>query len=258
MLGALTQAVEDLVGTSGSQPVFRDLQRVMLAALDKSLAVDGKRLGYLTRLLTSSNRVGVVTLNYDLTIETASEQLGLAFETGVQQWRGGYEWSWNSSLNVRLLKLHGSLNWFYEDHAESRLAQKRIIYRPTSGDGDVPGNERVMIFGTGSKLRHDGPFLAMYQEFQRLLAQRTRLIVIGYSFRDDHVNEVIRRWVNTSPACEIVVIDPALEHWSPDAPSAGPIFPFYGELHRAAARDSGFTLTSIPQGAAVGLRELFG
>jgi hypothetical protein len=42
--------------------------------------------------------------------------------------------------------------------------------------------------------------------------------VIGYSFRDDHVNEVIRRWTSDDIERTIVVADP---HWraEPGLPS---------------------------------------
>lgn len=52
-----------------------------------------------------------------------------------------------------------------------------------------------MIFGAGNRLRPDGPYLDLYREFKDVLAEDRQVIVIGYSFRDAHVNEAVRRWV---------------------------------------------------------------
>jgi hypothetical protein len=40
------------------------------------------------------------------------------------------------------------------------------------------------------------------------LAVATHLVVVGYSFRDDHVNHVIRSWLADHQATTLVVIDP--------------------------------------------------
>jgi hypothetical protein len=70
-----------------------------------------------------------------------------------------------------------------------------------------------MVFGQGSKLRSDGPFLAMLVEFDRMLAETEWLTVIGYSFRDDHINAALTRWLNGDRAQRISVIDPSVERW---------------------------------------------
>jgi hypothetical protein len=52
-----------------------------------------------------------------------------------------------------------------------------------------------VIFGAGNRLRPDGPYLDLYREFKDVLAEDRQVIVIGYSFRDAHVNEAVCRWV---------------------------------------------------------------
>jgi hypothetical protein len=52
-----------------------------------------------------------------------------------------------------------------------------------------------IIFGAGNKLRADGPYLDLYVEAKGHLGRAHRLIVIGYGWRDFHVNELVRRWV---------------------------------------------------------------
>ena len=61
-------------------------------------------------------------------------------------------------------------------------------------EGVGPG----LIFGAGNKLRADGPYLDLYREFTDALTGAARVITIGYSFRDAHVNEALRRWTTTA------------------------------------------------------------
>ena len=44
--------------------------------------------------------------------------------------------------------------------------------------------------------------------FEQALYEADRLLAVGYSFRDAHINTVIQRWLVTDPARGIVVIDP--------------------------------------------------
>ena len=78
------------------------------------------------------------------------------------------------------------------------------------GVGDEVGANPALVFGLGSKLRSDGPFLAMLVEFDRLLASTEWLTIVGYSFRDDHINAALTRWMNGS-ARRLSVIDPDIE-----------------------------------------------
>ena len=79
----------------------------------------------------------------------------------------------SSSGRYHYLKLHGSFNWY---------------------DGKNP-ERRIMVIG-GQKLKQieNQPILQYYnQKFREILTQPSRkLCVIGYSFRDKHVNNIIR------------------------------------------------------------------
>ena len=44
--------------------------------------------------------------------------------------------------------------------------------------------------------------------FEDWLSRTRRLVAIGYSFRDDHVNEIVRRWLADEKEHVGLVIDP--------------------------------------------------
>jgi hypothetical protein len=85
-----------------------------------------------------------------------------------------------------IFKLHGSSNWFTSD------------------------GRRLLIMG-GAKQQEIGRHLILTwykQRFETLLSQpESRLMVIGYGFRDQHVNEAIEKGV--ARGLKMFVIDPA-------------------------------------------------
>ena len=48
--------------------------------------------------------------------------------------------------------------------------------------------------------------------FALSLAYLSRLICIGYSFGDQHVNQIIRAWLESSEKRRLIIVDPSIEH----------------------------------------------
>ncbi len=76
-------------------------------------------------------------------------------------------------------------------------------------DPDARDGQPALVFGQRGKLRAEGPFLGLLAELEKQMSSATQLAIIGYSFRDDHVNELIQRWCQEDIARTILVIDPA-------------------------------------------------
>jgi hypothetical protein len=155
---------------------------------------------YLRYLLLSMRGGTIVTLNYDNALEQASLS-----GTGRQLDAGPYpkDYSipmpgWDRANVVRVIKLHGSLGWktdprtgHVSDQDPNDVPMSRLVNQMMTSRPPVPG----IIFGAGNKLRPDGPYLDLYVEFKEALWRARRLIVIGYGWSDEHINEVIRRWL---------------------------------------------------------------
>ncbi len=77
-------------------------------------------------------------------------------------------------------------------------------------DEDV-GSQLAVVFGSHNKLTAEGPFLDLLAEFKTELWQHSELLVIGYSFRDPHINYIIGRWLDADRKRQIHVVDPASE-----------------------------------------------
>jgi hypothetical protein len=156
---------------------------------------------YLTYLLLSMRGGTIVTLNYDNALEQAALS-GVDLQLDARPYPTDYSIPMpgrNRAKTVRIIKLHGSLGWrtdpmtgHISEQDSNDLATLQIVNAISPTRPPVPG----IIFGAGNKLRPDGPYLDLYVEFKQTLWQARRLILIGYGWMDEHVNEVIRRWLH--------------------------------------------------------------
>ncbi|MDP1786239.1 MAG: SIR2 family protein [Polaromonas sp.] len=154
--------------------------------------------------------VEVFTPNYDLLVEQAFEAHKIPYFDGFVGSREAFfdltSMEENASLPVhclpvrwsRLWKLHGSINWWsrYEDEDKKNLKVVRTgIEKPIGGD-------RQMIYP--SHLKYDQsrrlPYLAMLDRLKNFLARgQAVLVTCGYSFADEHLNEVIFQGLRSNP-----------------------------------------------------------
>jgi hypothetical protein len=190
--------------------IYRSLAKEMIVELREILAPPYRSLEYLTPLLDmarSRDGLTIATLNYDRTIESACKEANVPVDTGIGHWIEHRQWDWAKS-GVRLMKLHGSIDWHWEQpHPEPGEMRMRTVTQsfdePMSED-DQP----VLVFGLRNKLSPDGPFLSLLREFEDKLSECHHLIVAGYSFRDEHINEIVRRWTRDDQTRFITLIDP--------------------------------------------------
>ena len=141
----------------------------------------------------------IYTCNYDMLLEMAMEANRTVFYDGFS---GSYEPFFspdslelfpgeNDSTNkwIRLWKLHGSLNWL--KIPASALSAAHIIR--VSKRSDEPKNE-LMIYPSRDKynLSRKEPYIAYFDRFKKYLNQGELVFIIcGYSFGDEHINEII-------------------------------------------------------------------
>lgn len=211
----IKEAIEALTGPGDGRTYARLLDRMILELRRLVHVPDAGQAAHLRPLLDLSARQGlltIATLNYDRSVELLAAADGVEVDTGIETWTSKARWRWRPT-GVRLLKLHGSIDWCLDTERPDPglLPSKRI--RVTSdplGEKAPP----AIIFGLRGKLRADGPFLDLLARFRDDLRQANELVVVGYSFRDDHVNEAIREWLNQGPARRLTVVDPGYpEAW---------------------------------------------
>lgn len=162
--------------------------------------------------------VEVFTLNYDLLLEQSLDSIGATYFDGFA---GSLDGLFRADLVegtaasdavppwfLRVWKLHGSIHWDVREDTTG----SREIHRL---GGPAPKDAVAAIYPSEEKYLDSRklPFLALHDRLRRALqVPETVTLVAGYSFGDDHVNEVMFETAKRRPRSELVV-------FSYDAPS---------------------------------------
>jgi len=143
----------------------------------------------------------VFTTNYDLVIEKALEASEIPYFDGFV---GSFEpFFWQDSVDhqaqhgdltenwIRLWKIHGSLSWFWR-YSETTKSHRIIRIGNIGSVADIK-NELVIY---PSKDKYDSsrkqPFIAYFDRMRDyLLGGELLFVFTGYSFSDQHINEIV-------------------------------------------------------------------
>jgi hypothetical protein len=155
--------------------------------------------------------IEIFTVNYDLLIEAGLEEVGVPYFDGfvgsvrgrflaelIEPRDGRADLQLPSGF-VRLWKLHGSTNW-----STTSVGTRQEIVRTA-----VPAPSAVAIYPSDEKYEESRrvPFVALMDRFRRaLLEPETITLVSGYSFGDDHLNELLFDAAQRHPRSEVVAL----------------------------------------------------
>lgn len=178
------------------------------------------RVAYLRPLVryASKHRSPIATLNYDTTIEVAAKAEDIFVDTSKV---GGPASDDEAEYMINLIKPHGSIDWCSgERHfPDDVLPQARILQAEEEEMGK-PDYSPAVIFGQRNKLTAAGPFLSLFSAFQEELENSRELVIIGYSFRDNHINESVATWMNHDERRKMIIVTPDKD-WSHQSEFAG-------------------------------------
>lgn len=172
---------------------------------------------------TNLPKANIFTTNYDLYSENALDRLGIHYVNGFT---GGIKKYFNPTIFnyalaekmdlsqskwsvidnfFYLYKIHGSINWI-QDTEESKLFKVREIQDATAER--LKDEETIMIHPTPLKQNASlgSPYSDLFREFQKKLMQNNNVLVtIGYSFSDEHINNLIYQ-AFTIPSFRLIVL----------------------------------------------------
>lgn len=210
------KAVDQSQMQPGHGRVFQQVAELMTRSLvDIAWIEDPERVAYLRPLVRQARagkRLVVATLNYDNAIELAARSEGIESHTGIDEWSREGRFDFSDS-GLHLLKLHGSIDWEWQRDiaTEQQPMPHSVIEQVHAEQFRTQGFMPAVIFGQRNKLTAEGPFLDLLRAFQRELGNAQLLTVIGYSFRDDHINTYLSQWLNRTEANRMRVINPGFE-----------------------------------------------
>lgn len=215
-LESLLEDGEELSGLSGEDA--RELGQKICGAIvhavdssDASLDAFVKLASWAARM-ESQRPIELFTVNYDLLIERGLERRSVPYFDGFV---GGVEAPFApelveprdspSSLSVpsgfvRLWKLHGSTNWRVHE-IEGTRTTVRVADSSAAGPAAIyPSDEK---YDEARRV----PFVVLMDRFRRALVEpETITLTTGYSFGDEHLNEMLFDAARRHPRSEVVAL----------------------------------------------------
>lgn len=168
-----------------------------------------KPLNQLIQNFNDDSKLDVFTLNNDLVLETFFNNENSVYTGFIRNKWVGFEKeniddnTFNAS-RINYFKLHGSIDW-------CRLTDGTI--KKTLEENNNEENIDLypfLIFGQGSKIYTIDPFFSLLESFKNFLKKKKYFFVIGYSFFDPHINNLIFNELASSTDKFLIIINPKI------------------------------------------------
>jgi hypothetical protein len=178
-------------------------------------------LAVIVEACTDLPGVLLATLNHDLVLESALRRADIDYGDGfeaagrdIRLWTD--EWD---DVSVRLLKLHGSLDWWgyrrMDEPSRGWVTTRYLGDDPTHPNSNVvvgPPQDMRPIFLTGTfdkVLAYETwIFPDQHLRFHETLREAKHVVVIGYGFGDKAINTRLIGWLARSSKHKLIVCHP--------------------------------------------------
>ncbi len=156
--------------------------------------VDKEEIHYLYPLkdfIKESRPLRILTVNYDTAIEQFCEEYKIPYTDGFDLYWNPSNFDDEDKYDVHLYKLHGSITWYQTD----RKNYLKSLVKPEGNKISLITKEeaRSLILYPAQKWFYSDPILELLLKARKILENNDVkvLIIIGYSFRDDHIREIL-------------------------------------------------------------------
>lgn len=170
---------------------------------------------FVKRLLQRPNnlkRANLFTTNYDMAFDYALDNLGIHYINGFMGVHNRcfrpevYDYDlyfpgqsvtgkvYRAEKVLKYYKIHGSLSWIATKPSVSNTYGIREI--PLNNEFKVEDDNELMVYPCVSKKSFtlDLPYSELFRQFSQAINQpQSVLFCIGYSFYDEHINDIIKQ-----------------------------------------------------------------
>lgn len=146
---------------------------------------------FLRRLCNQRGPRDIFSLNYDTLLEASLDELRLPYADGFRganrAWFDSETFHEKGTVAYRIFKLHGSVNWTRDADGHVRRGRN---------DNGYAAEEPIVVYPSEQKYLQTQygvyeTLLGLFRERLRIASVNNYLVVLGYSFNDEHINEVI-------------------------------------------------------------------
>ena len=168
-------------------------------------------------------RANLFTTNYDMAFDYALDNLGVHYINGFMGVHNRcfrpevYDYDlyypgqsvsgkvYRAEKVIKYYKIHGSLSWVSAKPSSSNTYGIQEI--PLSKSYNCEEGQEIMIYPCVSKKTFtlDLPYSELFRQFSQAINQpQSVLFCIGYSFNDDHINDIINQALST-PSFTLII-----------------------------------------------------
>jgi len=152
----------------------------------------------------------IFTTNYDRIVEYACEHANVEYSDGFEAIDGNpvADWTGNFDAGLRVVKLHGSVNWYRDNPGDGLHRLDRGYSLPTKDFALVRDDQRLtplMIIPTLEKQVLERPHAQLAVRFTDVLRDLPLLIIAGNSLRDKHLLNYV---ADRMPRLQVLMISP--------------------------------------------------
>ena len=161
--------------------------------------------------------LNILTLNHDLLVEDLLKRNGIPFADGFGNADGDVRWfepdNFLSDLKVKIIKLHGSIDWYsflfdgydrvakisgtdYNEKINSRGNILQYIYKFPHV---LSGLNKINYYSSGI-------YTDIHYHFQRVLYQNRLMIMSGYGWGDDPINNRLMTWLDKKKENKLILL----------------------------------------------------
>lgn len=212
--------VDGLTGASA-----RDLDRAICGCIAQLVninppggAMPQRTMAQWCRLTQRDYPIEIFTTNYDLLFERAMEELGIPFFDGFvgsvspffapesveADGSAAYADVYPPRSWLRLWKVHGSIGWRLSGDGVTSSRRITRVYHPL-----LEEEEELLIYPSREKYNDSRkqPFITYLDRLRRFLnSGEVMLLISGYSFGDQHLNELLLQGLRANSRLNVVVL----------------------------------------------------
>lgn len=207
-LGRLPDDIEDAGVTNAFAFVIQHTKNRLREWLTVTDTTQAKYFRNLHDFVASEFRLHIFTLNYDECVELA---LAHSFGDINTRWTNGFDHKgWKPDLlqnkkkrfDALLYKLHGSLDWVDDEELGVCSVKWPMAERAEEISDKY---ESLLIFATAMKVVPRDPYLTLLVRFRAELLRTKCIVILGYSFGDEHVNTMLIESLQKRPNLQCVI-----------------------------------------------------
>lgn len=185
--------------------------------------VDGKHASKIYKPLLFSlcgqgQMLPIFTTNYDWAFEHLADikPRSIYLKDGFKNSPLGERWARDvfdkfsprqTKTNLILFKLHGSTSW-YRDAVSPELIRKFPTPAP-----ELAGSRAALIYPTQVKTQatQEEPFQTAYEYLRETMIHTKLIVIIGFSFRDPAINDILRDALTKNEGLKLAVVEPNMD-----------------------------------------------